>query len=141
MSSIGAVWMILDLVANCTKQNNCLVTTKAMILEHAGIAANMVCLSKRMILSEGLSLHLILDFSGFWFNICSYAFFGLLSGVVGAASMKLIRPVQTKKSKIFLKARTIITIIVVHFCHNNQIKKTPVLTCVRRQGSCLTNSH
>jgi hypothetical protein len=91
MPVIGVAGVILDLAANYIEQNNFSVAMKVIILGIAGIAANLVCLSKRMILPEGISPHFIQGFSGFWFKICSYAFFGLLSGVAAALSMKLIR--------------------------------------------------
>ncbi len=91
MPIIGIAGMILDLAANYIEKNNYSFPLKALIIGFAGIVANLVCLSKRMILPEGISPHFIMGFSGFWIRICSYAFFGLMSGVVAVVSMKLQR--------------------------------------------------
>ena len=61
-----------------------------LMLGLAGIIANLICLSKRMILPAGLSPHFILGFSESWLRLCSYAFFGLLAGIVAAISFKLM---------------------------------------------------
>jgi hypothetical protein len=99
MPIIGVAGIILDLAVNYIEQKGCSIRMKVLILGFAGIAANLVCLSKRMILPEGLSPHFILGFSGLWFKICSYAFFGLLSGAVAASSMKLINLSRTRNNQ------------------------------------------
>ena len=99
MPLIGIAGMILDLAVNHIEQHNYSVPGKAVILGFGGILANLVCLSKRMILPEGLGPHFILGFSGFWFKIFSYAFFGLLSGVASALSMKLINHRKKKNNR------------------------------------------
>lgn len=80
--------IILDWTVNLIEKNNFSGSKMILILGIAGAAANLVCLSKRMVLPVGLNPHFIFGVSGFWFKLCSYAFFGLLSGVVAAISVK-----------------------------------------------------
>ncbi|MCP4608654.1 MAG: hypothetical protein GY845_08065 [Planctomycetes bacterium] len=82
--------IILDWTVNFLENNK--ISGKAMILTLglAGLAANLVCLSKRLILPTGLTPHFIIGVSGFWFRFFSYAFFGFLSGIVAALSAKLM---------------------------------------------------
>ncbi|MBN2182281.1 MAG: hypothetical protein JW715_10230 [Sedimentisphaerales bacterium] len=87
MPIIVAAAIILDWTVNFIEKNNFSGFKMILLLGIAGAAANLVCLSKRMILPAGLSPHFILGVSGTWFRICSYAFFGLLSGVVAAISV------------------------------------------------------
>ena len=81
--------VILDWTVNFIEKNNFSGPKMILLLGIAGAAANLVCLSKRMILPAGLSPHFILGFSGTWFKLCSYLFFGLLSGVVAAITFQL----------------------------------------------------
>lgn len=89
MPLIAVAGMILDWTVNFIEKNKFSGSKMIMILGIAGAAANLVCLSKRMILPVGLNPHFIFGVSGFWFRLCSYAFFGLLSGVIAAISVKL----------------------------------------------------
>ncbi len=89
MPLIAVAGMILDWTVNHIEKNNISGWRLVLILGFAGAAANIVCLSKRMILPAGLDPHFIFGVSGFWFRLCSYAFFGLLSGIVATISVKL----------------------------------------------------
>jgi hypothetical protein len=81
--------IILDWTVNFIEKNNFSGLKMILLLGIAGAAANLVCLSKRMILPAGLSPHFILGVLGTWFRLCSYSLFGLLAGVVAAISVKL----------------------------------------------------
>jgi hypothetical protein len=80
--------VILDWTVNLIEKKNITGLKMVLFLGIAGAVANLVCLSKRMILPAGLSPHFILGESGAWFRLCSYSFFGLLAGVVAAISVK-----------------------------------------------------
>ena len=76
--------MILDWAVNSVEKKKASVARMILMLGLAGVAANLVCLLKRMILPTGLSPHLLFGVSGFWFKLFSYAFFGCASGVVAS---------------------------------------------------------
>jgi hypothetical protein len=44
--------------------------------------AKLICLAKRLFPPAGFGVHLLFDASGFWFRFCSYAFFGLVAGLI-----------------------------------------------------------
>lgn len=90
MPMIVLAGMILDWAVNFIEKRKISGVMMILILGIAGVIANLVCLSKRMILPAGISPHFIFGASGFWFRICSYAFFGFLSGIVASVSSKLI---------------------------------------------------
>lgn len=90
MPMIVFAGIVLDWTVNFLEKNRISGRTKIMILGLAGAAANIVCLAKRIILPAGLNPHFIFGISGFWFNLFSYAFFGLISGIIAAISAKLM---------------------------------------------------
>lgn len=81
--------IILDVTVNFIEKNKFSGLKMILMLGIAGAIANLVCLSKRLILPAGLNPHFILGVSGIWFRLCSYSFFGLLSGIVASLSVKL----------------------------------------------------
>jgi len=89
MPVIVIAGMILDWAVSYIEKNKFSGLIMITILGFAGTAANLLCLSKRMILPVGLNPHFIFGVSGFGFRLCSYAFFGFLSGVVALAVAKL----------------------------------------------------
>jgi hypothetical protein len=89
MPIIVVAAIILDWTVNFIEKTNITGLMMILFLGIAGVIANLVCLSKRMILPAGLSPHFILGVSGTWLRLCSYSFFGLLAGVVAAISIKL----------------------------------------------------
>ena len=97
MPLIAVAGMILDWVVNYIEKNNISGLSVVLILGFAGAIANIVCLTKRLILPAGINPHFILGVSGPWIRLCSYAFFGLLSGVVASISTKLIQSKQLQK--------------------------------------------
>ena len=75
---------LLDWAVNYIEKNKISGAAMILTLGLAGVAANLVCLAKRLILPTGLDPHFIFGVSEFWFRLLSYAFFGLLSGVVAS---------------------------------------------------------
>ncbi len=102
MPMIVLAGLILDWTVNFLEKNK--ISGAAMILAIglAGVAANLVCLAKRMILPTGLNPHFIFSVSGFWFKLFSYAFFGLISGIVAAISAKPKLQNGRSKKNIFV---------------------------------------
>ena len=94
MPLIVLAGIILDLTVNFIEKNKISGLLMILILGLAGAAANLLCLAKRMILPAGINPHFIFGVSGFWFKLFSYAFFGLLSGIVAS----IIARVWAKKS-------------------------------------------
>lgn len=86
--------MILDWTVNYIEKNKISGAAMILLLGLAGIAANLVCLAKRLFLPTGISPHFILGISGFWFRLFSYAFFGFISGIVAAVAAKLMTKKQ-----------------------------------------------
>ena len=54
------------------------------------MSANIVMLAKRGLGPMGIAPHYLLGVSGFWFELLSYAFFGLLAGLVAVTAAYLI---------------------------------------------------
>lgn len=81
--------VILDCAVNFVEKNKMSGPAMILLIGLAGLAANLVCLVKRMFLPAGFSPHFILVLSGFWFRLFSYAFFGFISGIVAAFGAKL----------------------------------------------------
>ena len=73
---------ILDSTVHFLEKNKISGLPMLLALALAGLAANLVCLAKRIILPAGLNPHFIFGVSDFWFRLLSYAFFGLISGIV-----------------------------------------------------------
>ena len=55
------------------------------ILGCTAMFGNLVMLAKRLLNPVGGASHTILGLSPFWFDLLSYAFFGLLAGIIAAA--------------------------------------------------------
>ena len=54
----------------------------------AATFANLICLAKRLFLPAGISPHYLLGLSGFPLKLCSYAFFGFISGLTAAIASR-----------------------------------------------------
>lgn len=90
MPMIVLAGVALDGTVNYIEKNKISNGGMILLLGFAGIVANLIYLSKRMILPTGLNPHFILGISGFWFRLFSYAFFGLLSGITASIIVILI---------------------------------------------------
>lgn len=88
MPLIVAAGALLDVAVNYIEKNKISGLRFWLILCSAGLAANIICLAKRMIIPEGISPHHLFGEAGFWFKLVSYSFFGLLSGFVAATFAK-----------------------------------------------------
>lgn len=80
---------VLDVAVNYIEKNKSSFLITLSVLCLAGIAANIICLAKRMILPTGINASYIFGVSGFWFKILSYGFFGFLSGFTAAISTRI----------------------------------------------------
>jgi hypothetical protein len=54
------------------------------ILGFATMIGNLIMLTKRLLNPTGSVPHMAFEISPFWFDLLSYAFFGLLSGIIAA---------------------------------------------------------
>lgn len=88
---------ILDWTVNFLEKHKISGLRMILALGLAGLVANLVCLAKRMILPTGLNPHFIFGVSGFWFRLISYAFFGMLSGIVASVSVWVIERKRQRK--------------------------------------------
>lgn len=91
MPLIVVAGVILDWAVDLVEKEKISGGGMILLLGFAGVAANLVCFCKRIVLPTGLSPHFILAVSGFWFRLFSYALFGLLSGVVASSSAALFK--------------------------------------------------
>ena len=83
--------LILDWAVSFLEKNNVSGIKMVLAVGFFGAFANIICLAKRMILPTGITPHFLFSISGFGFKICSYAFFGLLSGIVASTSTILTK--------------------------------------------------
>ncbi|MHC5060095.1 MAG: hypothetical protein ACYTFK_03300 [Planctomycetota bacterium] len=91
MPLIALAAAILDWTIHIVEKKKTPGWSMILSISLAAMVANLVCLSKRMILPAGLNPHYIVGVSGFWFKLFSYAFFGFISGLVAAVTARLIR--------------------------------------------------
>lgn len=96
MPLIVLAGVILDCTVNFLEKNKSSFVVTLLALALAGAVANLVCLAKRMILPTGINPHFFLGASGPWIKLFSYAFFGLISGIVASTSVWLIKRKQQK---------------------------------------------
>jgi riboflavin transporter FmnP len=91
MPMIVLAGIILDWTVNFLEKNKISGLKMILAIGLAGVAANLVCLAKRLILPTGLNPHFIFGVSWFWFRLFSYAFFGFIAGIAAAISARLIQ--------------------------------------------------
>jgi len=76
--------MFLDWVVNFFEKNKISGLSIIIGLAFAAAFANLICLAKRLYLPAGSSPTYFLGLSGFPLKVCSYAFFGFISGLTAA---------------------------------------------------------
>jgi hypothetical protein len=81
----------LDLVIGFLERGRVPAWLHVPVLGAAGMLANLICLTRRLVLPAGFGAHLLLDASGFWFQFCSYAFFGLAAGLIAAMTARSMK--------------------------------------------------
>ena len=84
MALIAVAGIVLDAAAAFATRRHLSVALTVMLLGAAGMGANLLCAAKRL-MTPVYGHSIILGLSGPAATITSYAIFGLLSGVVGAA--------------------------------------------------------
>ena len=77
---MGAV--LIDIVIKSIEGRRLPRWSCVAIISFAAMSCNLLCFTKKLLLPEGLGMHLIFSYTGFWFRLCSYAFWGLLSGLI-----------------------------------------------------------
>jgi hypothetical protein len=91
---IAVAAAILDSVANYIEKKKLPLFSMILLLAFAGIVANLVCLTKRMFLPTGISPHNLFGVDGMMFRAFSYMFFGAISGVVAAVTVKTVSHIK-----------------------------------------------
>ncbi len=76
--------VFLDLVIHLLESREIAAWLQVPAVGAAGMFANLICLAKRLAVPSGFGAHLLLNATGFWWRLCSYAFFGLAAGLTGA---------------------------------------------------------
>ena len=94
---VGFAGVILDLVINFLEKHKISFFLVIPVVGIAGIFANLLCLLKRFLLPAGVNMHVFWGISGIWFKIASYAFFGLLAGIIGSVSAFFVIKVMRKR--------------------------------------------
>ncbi len=80
----------LDLVIGTLESGKVPAWLHVPTIAVAAMLANLICLTRRLLLPAGFGVHLLFDVSGFWFQFCSYAFFGLAAGLITAIAARSI---------------------------------------------------
>jgi len=86
---IGIVGVFFDAVIGYLEKYKIHILLIIPLLSLAAMSANLIMLAKRGLSPRGASPHFFLGMSGFWFDLLSYAFFGLLAGLIAAAGAYL----------------------------------------------------
>lgn len=87
---IGFAGIILDVVISFLEKSEMPALLIIPIIGVTAMLASLVCLIKRLLVPAGLSSHFVFGVSGFWVKLISYAFFGLIAGLVAATLAFLI---------------------------------------------------
>jgi hypothetical protein len=95
---IGVAGIMLDVVINFLENRNVSGIFAVLAVGIAGMLANLICLMKRLFSPEGFNPNYLFGVSDFWFKLVSYAFFGLLAGVIAATVTYLINRRQKEKN-------------------------------------------
>jgi len=88
---VVAAGAFLDLVIGSLERGKVPAWLHVPTIGVAGMLANLICLTKRLFLPAGLGAHLLSNASGFWFQFCSYAIFGLAAGLIAAIAARFVR--------------------------------------------------
>jgi hypothetical protein len=86
---IGVAAAVLDGVANYIEKNKVSFFSMIILLAFAGVVANLICLTKRMFGSTGISPHNLFG-AGMLVRALLYMLFGSLSGIVAAVTVKTL---------------------------------------------------
>ncbi|MGB2986848.1 MAG: hypothetical protein WBE26_13330 [Phycisphaerae bacterium] len=81
---VGLAGIMLDVTIGLAERRALAVGWMIPLLGCAGLLANLVCFLKRVFPPSSFKLHVFWGYSGPWGSLVSYAFFGLLAGLIGA---------------------------------------------------------
>lgn len=87
---IGFAGIILDAVINFLEKRKMSALLVIPIIGFTAMLANLLCLVKRLLVPLGHAPQLLFGISGFWLKLASYAFFGLMAGLIAAMLACLI---------------------------------------------------
>jgi hypothetical protein len=86
---LGAV--ILDSVIGFLERKRFSFAFYTATVSLAAMICNLLCMVKKLFVSDGFGVHLLLNNSSFWFRFASYAFWGLISGVIACFMARYYR--------------------------------------------------
>ena len=90
---IAVAAAVLDSVANYIEKKKLSLFSMILLIAFAGVVANLICLTKRMFLPTGISPHSLFG-TGMMSRTLLYMFFGSLSGVVAAVTVKTVSRIK-----------------------------------------------
>jgi len=87
---------VLDVAAGLAERRHLSARWLVPLLGASGLAANVLCAAKRL-LTPLKNTHFVFGVEGAWATVLSYALFGLLAGVGGAALAVLARGARQRR--------------------------------------------
>ena len=87
---VGVAGLLFDTVIGYIEKHKITILMKIPLVALCAMSANIIMLAKRGLGSLGAAPHFLFGVSGFWFELLSYAFFGLLAGLVAVTTAYLI---------------------------------------------------
>lgn len=91
MPILGFAGLIVDLMITFIERKRASFPAAILIIGAGTALANLLCLTKRMLMPVGIAPHFFLGVSGLWFKFASYALFGFAAGAIGAALARIIQ--------------------------------------------------
>jgi len=95
---IAVAGAFLDTVINLFENRRWPMLLALAVISLAGLFANIICLSKRMLLPQGISPHYFFGNSGVFFKLLSYALFGFAAGFTATLLFWIVK-IKQRKSK------------------------------------------
>ena len=93
---IAIAGIALDSAIGYVEKTNPSKLKSLAIIALAAMAANLICLCKRVLLPVGINAHVATQAAYIWFQPVSYAIFGLSSGVIAMFTAGVISRVAKK---------------------------------------------
>ena len=81
---VGVVGIFLDTVIGYFEKHKIHILLIIPMLSLAAMSANLIMFAKRILSPRGASSHFLFGISGFWLDLLSYAFFGLIAGLIAS---------------------------------------------------------
>jgi len=82
---IGLAGIIFDVVIGFIEKHNMPHFIAIPLISLTGMVANLIIMMKRLANRPGVGPQQFFGLSGFWFDLCCYAFFGLVAGALAGS--------------------------------------------------------